>query len=100
LNPFSRKELVLNIANKQGSAHLDLEWFEKIYKAATENIAGWQTFSGTLSESQYQDFKNRIGLSCIRQIRCQRSTFPSIYLSPTQFHHHLHRAQYNILELF
>lgn len=63
-NSFSRKDLVLNVANKDGGAHIDQK-LDKKYAALTRfNSIGW-TF---VSQGQEKEFSTKLELATLRQI--------------------------------
>lgn len=45
-NEFSRKDIVLYLANKDGGAHVDHEIDERYYNLRNKNSLGWVTISG------------------------------------------------------
>jgi len=63
-NIFSRKDLVLNVANKDGGAHIDRD-LNKKYAALTHfNSIGW-TY---VSKGQEKEFSTKLELAAVRQI--------------------------------
>lgn len=63
-NKFCRKDLVLEVANKDGGAHIDPELNEAYYKLTRENSMGWKFSNGKFEK----DFENSPVLPSIRQI--------------------------------
>jgi len=61
---FSRKDLILFIANKDGGAHIDSEILEKDKFLVTPNSLGWQIYKGEITT----DLEGRAELICMRQI--------------------------------
>ena len=63
-NAFSRKDVILFIANKDGGAHVDSEIKESEKFLITPNSLGWKSYNDGIVE----DFEGRVELICIRQI--------------------------------
>ncbi len=61
---FCRRELVLNVANTDGGAHVDPSLDEKYMDLSRKNSLGWYFMSGNIEE----EFSERPELACIRQI--------------------------------
>ncbi len=61
---FSRSELVLNISNTDGGAHVDPELDEAYMALSRENSFGWVVDSG----DKVSAISGRIELACMRQI--------------------------------
>jgi hypothetical protein len=62
-NTFSRKDIVLSLANQDGGAHVDEEIDSEYYKLARENSVGWVAEKNE-DETQIED----VHLATIRQI--------------------------------
>jgi len=63
-NKFCRKDLVLEVANKDGGAHIAPELDEVYYKLTRENSMGWKFSNGKFEKN----FENSPVLPSIRQI--------------------------------
>lgn len=61
---FSRFDLVLNVANTDGGAHVDPELEAAYMDLSRNNSLGWRFSNGSIEEA----FKGRPELACIRQI--------------------------------
>jgi hypothetical protein len=61
---FNRKDLVLNLADKEGGAHIDPNLNDEYANLAKFNSLGWKVFRNDISEN----FKNSPVLPCVRQI--------------------------------
>jgi hypothetical protein len=61
---FSRQELINNIANTDGGAHVDPKLDEAYMELSRANSLGWVFGNGNLEEA----FKGRPELACMRQI--------------------------------
>jgi hypothetical protein len=59
-----RRELVLNVADTDGGAHVDPELEEAYMAISRENSLGWEFSTGTKNSS----LEGRPELACIRQI--------------------------------
>lgn len=63
-NTFSRRELVLNVADTDGGAHVDPELDEKYMALSRKNSLGWIFTSGDVQSA----LSGRPELACMRQI--------------------------------
>jgi hypothetical protein len=63
-NIFTRKDLVLNVANTDGGAHIDPKLDEAYAQFSRFNTLGWKVFQNGVAE----DFENTPVLPSIRQI--------------------------------
>lgn len=63
-NQFTRKSLVLNVANKDGGAHIDPSIDKEYALLSRFNSMDWKVVVGGVESP----FKNRPELACIRQI--------------------------------
>jgi len=63
-NTFTRKDLVLNVANKEGGAHIDPKLDPSYADLARFNSLGWKVFMSGVEK----DFNNTPVLPSIRQI--------------------------------
>lgn len=62
---FIRKQIVLNVANQDGGAHVDPQ-LDPLYAQLTRtNFAGWKY---TNAEGTERDFDGNVALACVRQI--------------------------------
>lgn len=61
---FARRELVLNVADTDGGAHVDPELEEKYMALSRENSLGWMFTKGDMQSS----LSGRPELACMRQI--------------------------------
>lgn len=61
---FTRKDIVLTVANKDGGAHIDEKINQKYWNLAYNNSLGWKVFNGT---NEY-DFINNVAYASIYQI--------------------------------
>ncbi|MEZ8012040.1 MULTISPECIES: hypothetical protein [Vibrio] len=61
---FSRRELVNNVANTDGGAHVDPSLEESYMDLSRRNSLGWNFSDGNVEEA----FKGRAELACMRQI--------------------------------
>lgn len=61
---FNRREIVLNVADTDGGAHVDPELEEAYMDLSRRNSLGWKFQKGDVSEM----LKGRAELACIRQI--------------------------------
>jgi len=79
-NTFTRSDLVLNVANTDGGAHVDPKLNEAYASFSRFNTLGWKVFRNGLSD----DFKNNPTLPSIRQIaheviKTLKDEFPDIF---------------------
>jgi hypothetical protein len=63
-NTFTRRDLVLNVANTDGGAHVDPKLDEAYAQFSRFNTLGWKVFKNGIAE----DFQNTPVLPSIRQI--------------------------------
>jgi hypothetical protein len=63
-NTFTRKDLVLNAANKDGGAHIDSSLDESYASLSRFNALGWKFFRKNVED----DFRNNPASASIRQI--------------------------------
>ncbi|MDP2719108.1 MAG: hypothetical protein Q8P44_04650 [Dehalococcoidia bacterium] len=63
-NSFTRRDLVLAVANKEGGAHIDRKLDQAYANLARFNSLGWKVFT----EVEEKDFRNSPILPSIRQI--------------------------------
>jgi hypothetical protein len=61
---FCRRELILNVADTDGGAHVDPELDEQYLALSRANSLGWQFSKGDVSKA----FDGRVELACVRQI--------------------------------
>lgn len=61
---FSRRDLVLNVADTDGGAHVDSELESEYMDFSRKNSLGWKFGNGSMEEA----FKGRPELVCMRQI--------------------------------
>ena len=61
---FSRRELVLNVADTDGGAHVDPELDEQYMALSRDNSLGWEFVKGDIRST----FAGRPELACMRQI--------------------------------
>ena len=79
-NLFTRKDLVLTVANKEGGTHIDLK-LDKAYASLSRfNSLGWKFFKGGVEK----DFNNTPVLPSIRQIahevlKILKDEFPALF---------------------
>ena len=81
-NVFTRKDLVLNVANTDGGAHVDPKLDEAYAQFSRFNTLGWKVFKNGIAEN----FENTPVLPSIRQIayellRTLKDEFPNIWPS-------------------
>jgi hypothetical protein len=79
-NTFTRKDLVLTIANTEGGAHVDPNLDQAYANLSRFHSLGWKFFRGDVAE----DFKNNPVLSSIRQIahevlKTLKDEFPDLF---------------------
>ena len=79
-NEFTRKNLVLNLANKEGGAHVDPKLDEAYANLSRFHSLGWKFIKGDVVE----DFKNSPVLPSIRQItheviKTLKDEFPTFF---------------------
>lgn len=79
-NTFTRKDLVLNVANTDGGAHVDPNLDQAYAQFSRFNTLGWKVFKGGIAE----DFANTPVLPSIRQIahellRTLKDGFPGLF---------------------
>jgi hypothetical protein len=74
---FCRRDLVLNVADTDGGAHVDPELEEQYMALSRQNSLGWESFSGGASIPLFRNaavtgqavpLQGRPELACIRQI--------------------------------
>ena len=61
---FNRRELIQNVANTDGGAHVDPELDEGYMRFSRENSLGWVVGEDNIEEA----LKGRPELACMRQI--------------------------------
>jgi hypothetical protein len=81
-NQFTRKDLVLFVANKDGGAHIDPSLDKKYAELSRFNSMAWKVIVGGVESP----FKNRPELACIRQIthevlKTLKDEFPEYFQS-------------------
>ncbi len=63
-NKFTRKDIILNVANKDGGAHVDPTLPEMYYELSRKNSIGWKL----ITDETVMDFSVGPELASIRQI--------------------------------
>ena len=61
---FCRRDLILNVADTDGGAHVDPYLDEAYMGLSRKNSLGWIFFNGNIEEA----FRGRPELACMRQI--------------------------------
>jgi hypothetical protein len=79
---LSRRELVLNVADTDGGAHVDPELEEAYMAISRENSLGWQFGDGDVEKA----LEGRPELACMRQIA--HEVLSTIYQSVPDFREH------------
>jgi len=79
-NTFTRKDLVLTVANKEGGAHIDPNLDQAYANLSRFHSLGWKFFRSDVAE----DFKNNPVLPSIRQIahevlKTLKDEFPELF---------------------
>jgi len=79
-NTFTRKDLVTNVANKEGGAHVDPNLDQAYANLSRFHSLGWKFFRNDVAE----DFKNNPALPSIRQIahevlKTLKDEFPELF---------------------